>query len=1083
MDKYEYRVKTEQMLAHLEKKEYQKAMDIAESIDWRRVKNASMLNTVSEIYEYNGEFKKGRDILFLAFDRASGSRKIVYRLGTLALKIKDIREATDCYEEFVKLAPKDPNQYILKYKILRTQGAALSDQIAALEEFKKAEYIEKWAYELAKLYDEAGMTAECLEECDDLILWFSEGKYVYLAMELKMKYKPLTPLQQEKYDSRPGAVKKQPEPVKQTESTLEEVDDENEYDEGSEEEVQESTVQRIDDAQVQEIPPEPVPMQEEFEIPEEAAQADVVPEEVVPEATVAVEETPMYREEEPEASVETPEEHTSAIKQVVTGATLEEALAQGVAVASGINIEEEAMKEREDEILANGQMMIDDILQKWEAKQKDHEEAIAKQKAKDEERLQKEREQARIRQEEERKEVERKAAEAEARRKAEEEAARKAAEEEARRKAEEEARRKAEEEARRKAEEEARRKAEAEARRKAEEEARRKAEEEARRKAEEEAARKAAEEEARRKAEEEAARKAAEEEARRKAEEEAARKAAEEEARRKAEEEARRKAEEEAARKAEEEAADEEESERNTQRIPDDIVRLMEEMESENEDSEDEIYEEELEDGPGMDEDFIEGIEDELDGLDMNGSSFEEGDFDEGDFEEEDLEGEDFDEADFEEEDLEGEDFDEGDFEEEDFDEEDFDEADFEEEDLDEEELEEADFDEDDDEDDFEDIDDEETDFDEGDFEEDMDEEDFDEEEIDDDEELDFGEDLEGEDFDEADFEEEDLDEGDFDEGDFEEEDFDEEEIEDEDDTEELEIEEPSEEEIQARIKKSKGGVPFDTGFVVTGRYDLSATSEIGLKAGLTEEQKKLFSYFVPVRGMSEQIVEVLDNDRRAQREGTSKTGNLLVIGRKGSGKTVLAVDIVKAIQKQRNLKQGKVAIVTGESLNKKELTNIIQKLRGGAIIIEHAGKLNSRTVKELNYLMEKKTGELLFVLEDQRKPLERLMTANPEFKKKFSSKLELPVFINDELVTFGQTYAKENGYKLDEMGILALYSRIDVMQREDHAVSVAEVKEIMDEAIAHSQKANVKHLARRVFGKGTDDSDRIILKEEDFKI
>ena len=1031
MDKYEYRVKTEQMLDHLEKKEYQKAMDIAESIDWRRVKNASMLNTVSEIYEYNGEFKKGRDILFLAFDRAPGSRKIVYRLGTLALKIKDIREATDCYEEFVKLAPKDPNQYILKYKILRTQGAALSDQIAALEEFKKAEYIEKWAYELAKLYDEAGMTAECLEECDDLILWFSEGKYVYLAMELKMKYKPLTPLQQEKYDSRPGAVKKQPEPVKQTESTLEEVDDENEYDEGSEEEVQESTVQRIDDAQVQEIPPEPVPMQEEFEIPEEAAQADVVPEEVVPEETAAVEETPMYREEEPEASVETPEEHTSAIKQVVTGATLEEALAQGVAVASGINIEEEAMKEREDEILANGQMMIDDILQKWEAKQKDHEEAIAKQKAKDEERLQKEREQARIRQEEERKEVERKAAEAEARRKAEEEAARKAAEEEAARKA-------------------------------AEEEARRKAEEEARRKAEEEAARKAAEEEARRKAEEEA---------RRKAEEEAARKAAEEEARRKAEEEA--------ARKAEKEAADEKESERNTQRIPDDIVRLMEEMESENEDSEDEIYEEELEDGPGMDEDFIEGIEDELAGLDMNGSSFEEGDFDEADFEEEDLEGEDFDEGDFEEEDLEGEDFDEGDFEEEDFDEEDFDEADFEEEDLDEEELEEADF----DEADFEDIDDEETDFDEGDFEEDMDEEDFDEEEIDDDEELDFGEDLEGEDFDEADFEEEDLDEGDFDEGDFEEEDFDEEEIEDEDDTEELEIEEPSEEEIQARIKKSKGGVPFDTGFVVTGRYDLSATSEIGLKAGLTEEQKKLFSYFVPVRGMSEQIVEVLDNDRRAQREGTSKTGNLLVIGRKGSGKTVLAVDIVKAIQKQRNLKQGKVAIVTGESLNKKELTNIIQKLRGGAIIIEHAGKLNSRTVKELNYLMEKKTGELLFVLEDQRKPLERLMTANPEFKKKFSSKLELPVFINDELVTFGQTYAKENGYKLDEMGILALYSRIDVMQREDHAVSVAEVKEIMDEAIAHSQKANVKHLARRVFGKGTDDSDRIILKEEDFKI
>ena len=1045
MDKYEYRVKTEQMLDHLEKKEYQQAKEIADGIDWRRVKNASMLNTVSEIYEYNGEFKKGRDILFLAFDRAPGSRKIVYRLGTLALKIKDIREATDCYEEFVKLAPKDPNQYILKYKILRTQGASLTDQITALEEFKKAEYIEKWAYELAKLYDEAGMTAECLEECDDLILWFSEGKYVYLAMELKMKYKPLTPLQQEKYDSRPGAVKKKPEPEKQPESTLEEVDDENEYNESTEEtvDVQEEPVrepvtERVDESEVQEIPPQEVPMQEtvvQEEIPQEVPMQETVVQEEIPQEEIVeeaaeevVEEEPVYTEPE-----EAAEEHGSTIKQVVTGATLEEALAQGMAVANGITIEEEAMKEREDEILANGQMMIDDILQKWEEKQKDHEAAIEKQKAKDEERLQKEREQARIRQEEERREVERKAAEAEARRKAEEEeAARKAAEEEARRKAEEEAARKA-------------------------------AEEEARRKAEEEAARKAAEEEARRKAEEEAARKAAEEEARRKAEEEAARKAAEEEA----------------------------EPISKTQRIPDDIVRLMEEMG--NEESEEELYEEDFEDGSETEEDFIEGIEEELSGIDMSGSSFEEADFgdedfEEADFEEEDFEDEDFEEADFEEEDFEDEDFEEADFEDEDFEEEDEEEADFEDEDFEEKDEEEADFeDEDFEEEDFEDEDFEEADFEEEDFEdEDFEEADFEEEDFEDEdfEEADFEEDFEA-DFADVEDEEEDFD-NDFADVDDEETDFDDEDLEIEDDEEadeELEIEEPSEEEIQARIKKSKGGVPFDTGFVVTGRYDLSATSEIGLKAGLTEEQKKLFSYFVPVRGMSEQIVEVLDNDRRAQREGTSKTGNLLVIGRKGSGKTVLAVDIVKAIQKQRSLKQGKVAIVTGESLNKKELTNIIQKLRGGAIIIEHAGKLNARTVKELNYLMEKKTGELLFVLEDQRKPLERLMTANPEFKKKFSSKLELPVFINDELVTFGQTYAKENGYKLDEMGILALYSRIDVMQREDHAVSVAEVKEIMDEAISHSQKANVKHLARRVFGKGTDDSDRIILKEEDFRI
>ena len=157
LDKYEYRVKTEQMLEHMEQKQYKKAMEIADTIDWRRVKNASMLNTVSEIYEYNGEFQKSRDILFVAFDRSPGSRKIVYRLGTLALKIGDIEEASDCYEEFVKLAPQDPNQFILKYKILKAQGAPLTEQITALEDFKKAEYVEKWAYELAKLYHEAGM--------------------------------------------------------------------------------------------------------------------------------------------------------------------------------------------------------------------------------------------------------------------------------------------------------------------------------------------------------------------------------------------------------------------------------------------------------------------------------------------------------------------------------------------------------------------------------------------------------------------------------------------------------------------------------------------------------------------------------------------------------------------------------------------------------------------------------------------------------------------------------------------------------------------------------------------------------------
>lgn len=970
MDKYEYRVKTEQMLEYAEEKQYKKAMEIADTIDWRRVKNPSMLNTVSEIYEYNGEFQKSRDILFVAYDRAPESRKIIYRLGLLALKINDTDEASDCYEEFVKVAPKDPNQYILKYKILKAQNAPYAEQISALEDFKKAEYVEKWAYELASLYHQAGMTAKCLEECDDLILWFSEGKYVYQAMELKMKYKPLTPLQQEKYDSRPGArpkvntlaaVKAKAAQAK----AAEQVKEENTGKEEPQEAVREEQAEQVEQAE---------------EKPEEALKADTTEEAVSEEA------------EEREKPAES--EKSSAITKVVAGATLEEALTN---LASGIKIEEEVMAQKEEELLLGGQMKIDEILQEWEEKQKVHADAIEEQKKKDEERIRKEREAAEKRREAERLEIERKAAEAEAARKA----------------------------------------------------------------AEEEAARKAAEEEAARKA----------------AEEEAARKAAEEEAARKAAEEAERKAELEAIVQMAEKDRDPG-IEGKTQRLPDDILELVEQLESRvagaeaAKEMEEELTEEELTEEDEMEEeifggaedDFVGGEETELPEIDEEylQAEFEnEAAYDDVEYAEED----DFDEEEYEE--IEAED---------DFEEEDFEEY-TEEDDFDEEEYEEVE-----DGEDFEE------------YEDDLDdayEEDFAEEEYEDDFDNDFSE----EDFDEFDEAEDEEDfEADFDEEDFEEDDFEE----DEEDFDldsffaeeepvkaaDFEIEEPSEAEIQKRIKKSKGsGVPFDTGFVVTGRYDLSATSEIGLKAGLTEEQKKLFSYFVPVRGMSEQIVEVLDNDRRAQREGTSKTGNLLVIGRKGSGKTVLAVDIVKAIQKQRNLKQGKVAIVTGESLNKKELSNIIQKLRGGAIIIEKAGKLNARTVKELSYLMEKKTGEMLFVLEDQRKPLERILTANPDFKRKFTSKLELPVFINDELVTFGQTYAKENGYKLDEMGILALYSRIDVMQREDHAVTVAEVKEIMDEAIAHSQKANVKHLARRVFGKSTDDSDRVILKEEDFKI
>ena len=902
MDKYEYRAKTEQMLAYAEQKSYQKAMSIADTIDWRKVKNTAMLSTVSEIYENAGELGKARDTLFIAYDKAPSSRKVVYRLGIISLKLGHFDEAADCYEEFVKLAPKDPNQYILRYKILKAQKAPVKEQIEALEDFKHSEYVEKWAYELARLYAEAGMTSECLDECDDLILWFSEGTYVYQAMELKMKYKPLTPLQQEKYDHRNDGIGRKDSSKRKPS-------------------FRKSKERPAPNPRIADKVRKDVHVTDSIDLPD------------LPEPMARTHASEPEAESQPKTRIRS----TSDISTTISGASLSDALKAGVAVASGAVAPESAS----DDSQMTGKMKIEEILANWEATQRENAKILEKS------------------QEEAEKE------------------------------------------------------------------------------------------------------------------------------------------------KALREKKKEEEEEvlgATKPILSDDIRKLMEQLEN---GEEPEITDEDA-------EDFVDDEEDEAtespEDSSKEASDTDEEDPEENDFEEivdseeddesdavydEEAEYEDEDDSEYDD-DEEYEDEDDSEYDDDEYEDEDDSEYD------DDDEYEDEDDSEYDDDDEYEDEDDSEYD-----DEEEYEDEDEDDYQIDDELDEDHKEDFDFEKESALDIDDHDSDEDD---GDFADLDSfeDEEELDSSDDyldlefdekpapepeketsksaptpdiDEVLEIEEPSEDEITERMGK------FDTGFVVQGRYDLSATSEIGLKLGLTEEQKQLFSYFVPIRGVSEQLVEILDNDKRCRnRYGTSRTGNILILGRKGSGKTVLAVDIVKAIQKQRRLKQGKVAIVTGDSLNKKDIGSIIDKLNGGALIIEKASKMNDRTIRELNDMMDEQTGELLFLLEDQKKPLERMFASHREFKRKFTSRLELPVFINDELVTFGQTYAKENGYRIDEMGILALYSRIDMMQREDHAVTVAEVKEIMDEAISHSQKANVKHLVKRVFGRSTDNSDHIILKEEDFK-
>ena len=1046
MDKYEYKLKTEEMLELMEDGEYRKAAAAADLIDWKRVRNAGMLMNVSDIYEKTKEYQKSYDVMNLAYRRSEGSRKVIYKLCSLAIKTKNIDEAIDYYDEFIQIAPKDPNRHILRYQILRAQRAPIEQQIEALEEFKKAEYIEEWAYELAKLYREAGMMTECLEECDDLILWFSEGKYVYKAMELKMQYKPLSPSQQQKYDHRYEKLSSETEEIPDLASYLEEDEEKDSASEGAE---------ALGDTRSIGLTEQPVM--------ENDSTSDVIDTDAVTLETA----------EEPDAEVENQEEAGVETAEVIEVSEDESEVQPATVETSGDKrtlskdtasipiVSKNPVKPVKKKL--GDTMRLDEALQQLlnpkpevqaepgeevEPDMTDLEEDIAA--IEDVEDL---------------------------------EIVNQLTEE-----------KKAEEASKERVVPSGMKELIPEP--ETEEELIEQAVEETSEDVPEDAVAIEAEEAEEAEPEEEEILEAGEAEP----EEEEILEAGE-------------------AEPEEEEILeiDEAESEDLTDESEDlsEVEELISETEvvNDEDDSEGAAVRETMDNknneepilSPEIQKliDEIEGVIPEEEEVDATVSSEEVLEVEEephenmgeladdlrlGEDEYEDYDAYDWDDA------------------------EEFDEDDI----LD-------DYEESDDDllDDYEESDDDLLD----DYEESDDDLPDDYEESDDD--L-FSEEEGYEDLDAYGYEEDDEDDEVINPRDL----FTAEDKISDDDLLGLNSYEEvpnfedefsvnpahSEEPDDREIPDEDGGIDImsattplsrketakliatgktsplpldeiadamsDTGFIVHGRYDLETQSGIGTRAGLTEEQKKLFSYFVPVRGMSEQLVDVLEQDKNCtNRKGTSRTGNLLIIGNKGNGKTVLAVDVVKAIQKQRDIRQGKVAIVTGESLNKKRIGDIFRKLYGGALIIEKAGQMNEKTLAKLNKAMEQDTGELLVVLEEQRKPLDRLLSSNREFRRKFTSRLEVPIFINDELVTFGQTYAQENGYRIDEMGILALYSKIDSLQREDHAVTVAEVKEVMDDAIAHSQKASAKKLVKRVFGKNTDSSDRILLSEKDFNI
>ena len=1302
MDKYEYKLKTEQMLELMEDGAYSRAAELADGIDWKRVRNTTMLMNVSDIYEKSRDYLKSYDVLKIAYHRAEGSRKIIYRLCTLALKTRNVDEAIDYYDEFIQIAPKDPNRYLLKYQILRAQRAPIEQQIEALESFKKAEYIEEWAYELAKLYQEAGKVAECLEECDDLILWFSEGKYVYQAMELKMQYKPLTPSQQEKYDRRYEKAGSQTEEIpdlsmyskaddiseEQIEKELQAVMETQQEEAGRPEDVstetalsgglqaeepvqpgQEQTVQETaggfqiegphpDDAiileetletKVREVsvknkeedtpavadaqnventedvdaqadtgaagnaeedgnvsgetePLEPIEVEEpeEEKVPkkkklgntmrlDEALRAllhlgkkddteelteetaeDIVEEEEedLSDLDDAIEDIEAVADLELAHQVSEKKQREKALREIKVDPDLEELIAEPeeeeikpeetaepeeeIKPGETAEPEEEIVATPEEDKQITGQMNLEDLLAAWTA---DDENVPSEESVQDTNVEEQEKEDFLNDEDDEIEEVE-----IEEVSQGEEEPVQSETvsqsddtegvdiedilQEDAEDIPEDElltadsaedisedfdedisvddvAETLSEEDI---SEDDV---AEVLSEKKIIEEL---SEKETAEDSEDEIdtldtldtleslideAEKTGVTQA--KPEKEGAmnekRKMGEPilppDIQRLIDEiEGVVPRADEEP----ETQRRTSSSDMLARDAEDNMADETEKLRLDDE-PEEDGNVHEyagayDGEYENEyaggyaDEHEEEYEDEYADG--YEDGYADGYEDDLpeevvDDIDSEADGYwdeeEESDMGytqefqkimnsgalslAGDDDEEHTESGYDDDAD------------DGEYKESEYD------------DADGEEYVESEYDDiyaDEYDDEYADEYDDEYDDEYADEYEDEYADEYDDEYADTayDRYSDYEEDYESEENYEGGYNVRDV------EADMEEEfrpntsydEYDDREIPD--DEEGLDIlskTTPLSRKETAKLIATGKTAPLpldeisdalsisDTGFLVHNRHEL--LSEMGKKrVELTDEQKRLFSYFVPVRGMSEQLVDVLEQDKNCtNRRGTSNTGNLLIIGNKGNGKTVLAVDVVKAIQRQREIRQGKVAIVTGESLNKKKISDIFRKLYGGALIIEKAGKMNEKTIAKLNKAMEQDTGELLIVLEDQRKPLDRLLSSNREFRRKFTSRLEVPIFINDELVTFGQTYAQENGYRIDEMGLLALYSRIDTLQREDHSVTVAEVKEVMDEAMEHSKKASARKLVKRVFGKGTDDADRILLTEKDFHI
>ena len=861
MDKYEYNLKLDQIKALSAEEGYMSAAEIADSINWNKIKNVNTLVKIGEIYEKAERYQDARDILLMAYDRSPIGRMIIYRLAEVAIKMGDYDAATEYYDEFVEIAPHDDMKYVLRYAIKKGQGASFDELITILEEYKDEEYTEEWAYELAYLYHKAGKADKCIDACDELILWFGDGPYVERALELKMLYQPLTKAQEEKY-RRFKAEKEKPAKIKD-EAEVTEI--------GAMEMVKGGEIVH-DDVTIPQITVNQekfntVNLQQEIakgmqQIMEAKGKNEVA--DTMDTIKKIVEDIPYLKlEKEQEEYAQQPEEteHIATDEEIDGSLKLnfKELLGEDADGQMSMVMSEKTQLEHQ----ITGQMSIHDVLEEWEKTR--HAAEIALKEAE-----QQKLESAKARALQEAGDIMERLNDVIPKLDAgvtpkellEEEYLKVPVDI-----------------------------------------------------IEQKAAVKEPEEEQKPDMQELYADETVDEvQEPQEAPEEAIEEAIEEV---------------QESREVPEEAADEA---REPVGEPEDII-MAEESEK------DEILMQPTTMMPEITDDMLNVDDDTSD--------------DETSQEKENVsEKRDFDHVTS-----------------------------------------------------------------------------FIEQEI-----------------------------------------------------AKMTAKNPGLEKKLDMAKTRKMpdiSLPED----LDSEEDDSKLKETKHIKELTSEQKAIFSYFIPVKGMEDQICKaynaVLDHFNRKE---NASTGNLIIQGEQGCGKTMLATSFIKVLQKDGEQLTGKMGKIDAAALNKKDVQQVVRKITGGCLIIERAGDIDRSIAAQLSFLMEHDITGTLYILEDTSKGIKKALSMDEGFASKFTEKISVPIFTNDELVLFAKSYSAELGYKIDEMAILALHNRISNIERIDQATTLTEVKDIIDEAIDREAHSGLKKAISILTARRYTDDDRIVLKEDHFR-